>query len=131
LFQRVWNWLRGERAELELSFLGDRKAKLRHKVVSLRQRQADVLASLVVYPQGLTSEQLALYLYGEVGQARSAKSEAVKLKALIPISARPYRIGVQYLADFQAVRKALKQGQLRQAIPSIRGHSCPVPKHPW
>jgi tetratricopeptide (TPR) repeat protein len=110
---------------LELRFLGSSEARLGGTPVPLRRRFAEILAVLAMHPDGLSGEQLSLAIYGEQGTPECCKTELSRLRSLIPIETRPYRIGVPINADFLELAHCLETGQLEQAVRLHRGPLLP------
>lgn len=114
------------RPALSLSFLdhGGPTAVLDGQEVTLTTRHAEILALLAMQPRGLSADRLALQLYGERGNAVTARAEIHRLRAHLGehvIGTKPYRLHAQVQADFLTVHKALRAGNLRTALESYRG----------
>jgi hypothetical protein len=122
--QEVFALFGQEQVDLELEFLGGNKARLRGFPISLRQRQADVLGLLAIRPVSNT-EELALGLYGEGGSVSTTRTEVNRLKPLIPIENKPYRIALPFEADFLSLSKRLGLGDVRGALNLYRGPLLP------
>jgi hypothetical protein len=114
-------------AVLELRFLGGADARLAGgaEATSLRLRFAELIAALAMHPAGLTLEQLALHVYGEDASLTLCKTEVSRLRRLIPIDNRPYRLGLPLKADFLELRELLRAGRLRDALHLYRGPLLP------
>jgi hypothetical protein len=82
--------------------------------VDLGVRQAEILALLALHPAGLTCEQLTLELYGEEGNRISTRAQISRLRrALGPLlAARPYRLLADVNADFPAVERLVRDGDV-------------------
>jgi tetratricopeptide (TPR) repeat protein len=122
------------RAILELKFLGSSEARLDGVVIPLRRRFAEILTVLAMHPTGLSGEQLSLAIYGEHGTLECCKTELSRLRHLVPIHTRPYKIGVPVKADFLELATHLEQGQLEQAMhlhhgPLLPGSDAPAIVH--
>jgi hypothetical protein len=85
--------------------------------IHLSRRHTEILVLLAVHPDGLTTEQLALALYGETGRPASARTELCRLrKTLGPwIQNERNRVKVQMEADFVDVQRLLRAGEPREA----------------
>ncbi|MDQ6675390.1 MAG: hypothetical protein M3069_32445 [Chloroflexota bacterium] len=116
---------RHEVASLELRFLGRAEARLGTQVIALRLRFAEILACLARRPDGLTLEQLALEVYGEDASLTLCKTEVSRLRRILPIGNRPYRLGVAVTADFLELRGLLRDGRLRDALGLYQGSLLP------
>jgi hypothetical protein len=117
-------------AVLELRFLGSSEAELGGTPIPLRRRFAEILAVLAMHPEGLSGEQLSLAIYGDQGTPECCKTELSRLRHLIPIDTRPYKIGVPVKADFLELAAHLEQGQLDQAMRLHRGPLLPGSEAP-
>ena len=121
IFQKVVAGTQQGKAHLELTFLGPPQVRLDGQILTLSTRQLEVLALLALYPEGLSGQRLASYLYGEDAAAASIKSLLARLREHVPISTRPYRLSGQVEADFNALLSHLKRGDISEAIELYRG----------
>lgn len=117
--------------ELQLEFLGLPSLRLRGFRLKLRPRFADLLVALALHPDGLTGEQLALSIYGEDGNSNCCKTELSRLRQLLPVGTRPYRLMAHLSADFLEFPALLSQGLTRAGLdlyrgPLLRGSDAPV-----
>ena len=114
---------------LRLRFLGEHPgAELDGRPLPLTTRRAELLALLVLFPAGLSAEQLALYLYGEEGNPTSARAEIHRLRSQLGaavVRTKPYRLCADVDADFREVAAALRSGEVR-----VAAESCPGPLLP-
>jgi hypothetical protein len=114
---------------LTLTLLGGPRpeARLDGGPLPLSERHAEILALLVMHPEGLTSEQLALHLYGEPGNPISARAEVSRLRRLLggALRARPYRLSTTVEADFAEVERLLRAGRPQDAFARYRGPLLP------
>ena len=85
--------------------------------LQLGRRHTELVALLALNPRGMTTEELALGLYGETGRPGSARTELSRLRrALGPwISNDRNRITVAIDADFLCVQRLLRAGRVREA----------------
>ena len=117
------------RPRLALTLLGGPRpvAVLDDDELPLSERHAEILALLVMHPEGLTSEQLALHLYGEPGNPISARAEVSRLRRLLgrALRARPYRLAATVEADFVEVERLLRAGRPEDALARYRGPLLP------
>jgi hypothetical protein len=127
--QEVFALFGHEKAELQLEFLGGSKARLHGFPIALRQRQADVLGLLALRPL-INTEELALGLYGEEGSLGTARTEVNRLKPIVPIESKPYRIALSFEADFLNLSKCLGLGDVRGALNLYRGPLLPLSTAP-
>ena len=121
VLQKVVTGTQPGKAHLELSFLGPPQVRLDGQILTLSTRQLEVLALLALYPEGLSGQRLASYLYGEEASATSIKSLLARLREQVPISTRPYRLDIQVESDFDALLTHLKRGDIAEAIELYRG----------
>ena len=94
-------------------------AVLDGRELPLTLRRAELLTLLALTPAGLTSEQLALALYGEDGNPVTARAEIHRLRAQLgerAMRTKPYRLRAEIDADFLTARAALRDGDLRAAL---------------
>ncbi|MBS3966539.1 MAG: hypothetical protein KGZ60_04715 [Truepera sp.] len=129
-FYDVKQLLQGEQPELELSFLGAASARLNGKLLSLRPRFAELLLALSLHPQGLSGEQLTLAVCGEAGDVPYCTVEVNRLKKLVPILSRPYRLGVGFAADFLRLGELIQNNRLLEALELYRGPLLPASEAP-
>jgi hypothetical protein len=88
------------------------------------------MALLAQHPEGLSAQQLLLLLYGEKGNPGTLRATLSKLRTLLPIASRPYRLTVSYRADFLRVESLLKEGRLQEAVEFYRGELLPDSEAP-
>jgi tetratricopeptide (TPR) repeat protein len=129
-FYQVKRLLKGEQPELELRFLGAAEARLKGGPLKLRPRFAELLALLARHPEGLTGEQITLAVYGEYGDLRRCKVELGRLRKLVPITSRPYRLGVSFAADFLKLGELIQNNRLLEALELYRGPLLPGSEAP-
>ena len=86
-------------------------------------RQAELLAVLALCPEGLTTEQLALALYGDHGKPVTVRAEVSRLRRVLgrSLQSRPYRLAAPVQIDFQDVERMLDAGQLARALKHYSG----------
>ncbi len=119
-----------ESPQLELRFLGAISSRLNDQPQTLRPRFAEFLVVLANNPQGLTSEQLTLAVYGENGEVSCCKTELSRLKQLFPLASRPYRLDALVWADFLELPVLLKNGRIGEAIDLYAGPLLPSSEAP-
>jgi len=117
--------------KLRLHFLGGETVWLEGTPLRLSPRHREILAALVLHPGGLSAAQLALRVWGEGGRPEVAKAEVQRLRHLIPLASRPYRLLGRVWADFVTLRERLLQGNLEGALalyggPLLPGSEAPV-----
>lgn len=124
-FQEVFALLSAEDAPLKLRFLGGTAVYLEGKPLNISLRHAELLTALALKPQGVLGEALTLDVYGERGDPRTCKAELGRLRRQIPVTSRPYRIGLNFQADFLELETHLRSGQLMKALALYRGPLLP------
>jgi hypothetical protein len=129
-FYQVKRLLKGEQPELELRFLGAAEARLNGRLLSLRPRFAELLAALALQPQGQSGEQLTLAVYGEYGDVQRCAVELGRLRKLVPVTSRPYRLGVSFAADFLKLGELIQNNRLLEALELYRGPLLPGSEAP-
>jgi hypothetical protein len=107
-------------------------ASLDGRPLALTTRRAELLALLVLHPEGLTAEQLALHLYGEAGNPTTIRAEIHRLRSRLDgvVETKPYRLRAEVDADLNAVRAALRSGHLDVATRLCRGVLLPQSELP-
>jgi hypothetical protein len=118
------------RSALSLRFTGDAapRATLDGRSVPLTLRPAELLTALALHPDGLTAEQLAVALYGDDGNPTTVRGEVLRLRGLIGadvLRTRPYRLDAVVDTDFDATRRALRSGQVAEALRACAGPLLP------
>ena len=80
-------------------------------------RCAEILVLLALHPEGLSSEQLAVELYGPGGSPVTARAELHRLRKLVApwIATRPYRLVGGIRADFADARRLAERGDMARA----------------
>ena len=104
---------------LQLEFLRGRpQVRTAAGPVTLGLRQAELLTLLALCPEGLTSEQLALALYGDRGKPVTIRAEVSRLRHVLgqALRSRPYRLANPFGSDFQDVARMIEDGQLARAL---------------
>lgn len=115
---------------LELHLLGQSCVRLGEESLELHPRFVELLCVLAMHPEGLTSEQLALAVWGEGGDPGCAKTELHRLRQWVPLGSRPYRLLDPVAADFLKAVELLRLGCLRQALELYKGPLLPRSQAP-
>jgi hypothetical protein len=118
------------RSALSLRFTGDAapRGTLDGRSVPLTLRPAELLTALALHPDGRTAEQLAAALYGDDGNPTTVRGEVLRLRGLIGadvLRTRPYRLDAVVDTDFDATRRALRSGQVAEALRACAGPLLP------
>ncbi|MDX2003792.1 MAG: hypothetical protein SFU83_00820 [Meiothermus sp.] len=125
-FDPLWQLLESPAsAALRLNFLGGAEVHFEGRALGLRQRHADLLLALALHPEGLSGDTLTLLVYGESGSSATTKADLSRLRELIPISSRPYRLEVAAQADFLELPQHLSEGRLAEAVSLYQGQLLP------
>jgi hypothetical protein len=102
-----------------LDALGRERGLLRvaRHTMQLSRRHTELLVLLASHPNGMTTEELALALYGETGRAGSARTALCRLRKELPswIYNERDRIKLEIEADFLVVQRLLRAGRTREA----------------
>jgi hypothetical protein len=94
--------------------------------VTLRRRQAEILALLCLRQEGITTEELGTDLYGDEASNSSVRGEVSRLRKLgVPISSEPYRLTVPVDCDAARVQAMLRRGAVREAAEHYPGPLLP------
>jgi tetratricopeptide (TPR) repeat protein len=115
---------------LELRFFGGVSGRLNGRVQSLRPRFAEFLVVLSTQPRGLSAEQLTLAVYGENTDVACCKTELSRLRQLLPVASRPYRLEIPVQADFLELPRLLGAGQISKAVELYQGPLLPGSEAP-
>jgi len=116
VFRDVWSLLLGQTVPLELRFLGTREVWLNGKKLDLFPQWTEILAVLAIRGKPLTLETLLADLSGDNSKKATLKASLSKLRRVVPVSSHPYRIEVEYRADFLDVLYYLRRENLRGAV---------------
>jgi len=80
--------------------------------------------------EGISLETLAIRLYGDRAVSGTTKAAVSRLRSQIPLTSRPYKIGVPFRADFLDLLEHLRRGRVRQALNLYRGPLLPGSEAP-
>ena len=122
------------RRRLQLWLLGRDRADVRvgGRRLELSRRHSEIAAILAARPDGITSEELALELYGDEGQPGAVRVEVCRLRKLLgeSIKATPYRLCGHVECDASRVEALLERGLVRQAAELYEGPVLPRSEAP-
>nr|MBA3906601.1 transcriptional regulator [Pseudonocardiales bacterium] len=118
------------RSALSLRFMGSGSPSmiLNGKPIPLTLRPAELLTALALHAGGRTAEQLAQLLYGDDGNPTTVRGEVLRLRGLIGadvLRTRPYRLDAAVDSDFESTRRALRAGQVSEALRACGGPLLP------
>lgn len=118
---------------LRLEVLGRARLWQRDVAVMLTQRQAELLLALACHPEGLTLDQLAAHVYGDVAVTMTTvKVEVSRLRRVVPgvIASRPYRLDVPVVVDALEVLDVVARGDALAAAQACRDEVMPGSESP-
>ena len=113
---------------LELKLLGHREIKLGDQDIVLADRQLELLCLLVLAPGGLSSLEIAQQLFGD--EPKSIKAALARLRKVISVLNKPFRLDMNVKADFLEVRQLLTAGETARAAQLYRGSLLPASESP-
>ena len=96
-------------------------------------RSLELLAVLAMHPEGMTTEQLALALYGERGKAVTIRAQVHRVRMYLgarSVETHPYRLTVPVQADWLEVSRLVAAGQPREALRAYMGPLLPASEAP-
>ena len=102
------------------------------RTVKLSRRHSDIVVLLAAHERGLTADQLALELFGELGKPVTARAELSRLRRLLgnALDADPYRLAGTVEADFLDVERDVDEGRGRAALDRYPGPLLPRSEAP-
>jgi hypothetical protein len=121
LFQDVHTYLGETLYPFELRLLGRQEVLMDGVPVQMRRRFIEILTVLVLNPEGLNAEDLLVAVYGDKGTHETMRSDLSRLREVVPISAKPYRIQVPAKADFIELHRLISRGKIREALRVYQG----------
>jgi hypothetical protein len=100
--------------------------------IALTRRHTEIVVLLAAHRAGLTTEELALGLYGERGKPGTVRTELFRVRKLIGpwLEASRDRLTLTIDADFLAVQALLRAGQPRRAAEQYPGPLLPRSEAP-
>ena len=115
---------------LRIRALGTDRAtvELGGRALVLSRRHSEIVVLLAARPRGLSTEQLALELFGERGKPVSVRAELSRLRRVLgtALDADPYRLSVPVETDFLEVEHRIDEGR---AAAALAGHVGPLLPH--
>ena len=126
-FEPIWQDILGTSTDLQINVMGQPEVKLAGEQVKLTRRMWEVLLVIALNPRGISDEELHDYLVRDSGEfgLSALRTHVSRLRSLIPISDSPYRIELPYTLDLSDLRKAIRSGELREAMRLARGPVLP------
>lgn len=113
-----------------LKLLGERTVIQSGLATPLSLRHAEVAALLALNPDGFRTEELLLELYGDDGKLGSLKALVSRVRRIVPIRARPYRLEGGIGADVVKLEEYLSAGKIREALELYKGPLLPESEAP-
>lgn len=116
---------------IELRLLGRCEVRVGGRFANLPRRWVEILALLSLHPEGLRCDKLAeriygVYASGDIRAWKNALKVAIsRLRELVPIASRPYRIALPFRADFLEVERLLTEGRIADAVSLYAGPLLP------
>jgi hypothetical protein len=97
------------------------------EVVRLSRRHSELLVLLILRPEGLTAEEVAIATHGDFGKPVTARAELSRLRRILGrrLLAEPYRLDAPPRADFLAVEELASAGALHAALDAYPGPLLP------
>ncbi|HUA71370.1 MAG TPA: hypothetical protein VMA96_09820, partial [Solirubrobacteraceae bacterium] len=121
-------------SRLRLEFLGqDASVRLGTGCRERGLRSLELLAVLAMHPEGMTTEQLALALYGERGKAVTIRAQVHRIRMCLgarSVETQPYRLNVPVDADWLEVARLVAAGKPGEALRAYRGPLLPASEAP-
>jgi hypothetical protein len=119
---------------LRLQLLGhDASAQLGSGRRERGLRSLELLAVLAMHPEGMTTEQLALALYGERGKAVTTRAQVHRVRAYLgarSVDTHPYRLNLGIEADWRKVARLVAEGRPHAALEAYPGPLLPASDAP-
>lgn len=114
----------GRGTRLTLTFLGGCHALLEGAPLELRLSYAEILALLALHPNGLSLGELAAH-YRDSVSLSTVKSTLSRLREIVPLASKPYRIAAEWTADFVRLVELVRSGMVAQALELYQGPLLP------
>jgi hypothetical protein len=117
------------RPTLRLDALGRRRARamIGDERIELTPRHSEIVALLVLHPEGLSGHELGRQLHGPDCNPITVRAEMSRLRRLLgPVLARkPYRLDAELSADFTDVERLLERGDRAAVVDRYKGPLLP------
>jgi hypothetical protein len=91
--------------------------RLGSRTIKLSPRHTEILVLLAGQPRGMTTEQIAVAVYGDPGRPATVRTALCRLrKALAPwLHSERHHVSLEIEADFLIVQRLLRAGRAREA----------------
>ena len=118
-----------------VAFLGRDEALLTigGKRTRLGRRHSELLALLLMHPDGRTGDQLGFDLYADDLNPVTVRAELSRLRRILGpelLDSRPYRMRADVAADYRTVTRLLERGQVAEALDAYAGPLLPASDAP-
>lgn len=117
-----------------LSVLGCDRGVLRlgRQETVLSRRHTEMLLVLLLRPEGVSAEQLALEVYGEYGRPGTVRTEMHRLRVQLSglVGERPYRLLRPLECDAAQIEARIREGDVAGAIDRYAGPAVPLTQVP-
>jgi hypothetical protein len=118
-----------------VAFLGRDEALLTigGKRIRLGRRHSELMALLLVHPEGRTGDQLGFDLYRDDLNPVTVRAELSRLRRILGpelLDSRPYRMRAEVSADFRTVTRLLERGHVAEALAAYDGPVLPASDAP-
>jgi hypothetical protein len=102
-------------------------AEIAGRPVPLRLRHSEILALLCAEPDGLSSDQLSVELYGDAARSGGVRVEISRLRKMLGDCIEPehYRLSPAVSSDLARICGLLHRGEVREAATRYRGPLLP------
>jgi hypothetical protein len=131
---RAGDHARRARPLLRLRLLGHDRAVIERdgQPVQLSRRHTEILALLASHPQGMTTEELAADLHGDLGSPAGVRVEMYRLRKVLGTAIDPssYRLATDVESDIGRVRGLLARGAILEAAERYEGPLLPRSEAP-
>ncbi|MFU8888825.1 MAG: hypothetical protein ACNA8N_09520 [Trueperaceae bacterium] len=114
-----------EVAAIEIRLLAEASVIIDGRTERLRPRHADLVAMLAQNPDGVNGERLHADVFGDAASMSTLRAELTRLRSVLPIERRPYRIAIDFRADFLRVLDAARIGNVDTVVALYRGPLLP------
>lgn len=127
IFEPIWQDILGTSTDLQIRVLGQPEVRLASEPLKLTRRMWEVLLVIALNPHGISDEELHDQLVRDSGEfgLSALRTHVSRLRQLIPISDSPYRLELPYTLDLTDLRRAIRAGELREAMRLARGPVLP------
>jgi len=122
--------LRGESSSTHVQLLGRRKLMTAGDSGQLSLRIAEVTTLLALTDNGYRAEELLLEIYGDEGKMGSLKALLSRMRSVVPLLSRPYRLDPSVTCDIVHLEELLRVGHLREALELYKGPLLPESEAP-